>query len=293
MTNQQAWNYIGQGGKVALIALQHDTATGDLLIFYDKELLWAERGVRAAQTISFFAEDELCRIHVTPVDNHLSYEFEIDRKENTPLNQIRKAEERANWVKSLLFIGAIISGLAAFVGGGFLYNKYADAASLRSNGVKTVAKFAMSKNFTREDPRIPCHIMLKSSYVAEWIALDFVGDSLVLPCGLPVYNDDGFLARIDTNEVTNNSIDLNTPSDSTLKELIFRTRDNYCFRHPESNINDIDCIVRRIYTLAGLSGLADFYYQDEPIINNKKHNKNTYETLKKHPDFAEKVLTCK
>ncbi len=293
MTNQQAWNYIGQTGKIAIIALQHDTTTGDLLIFYDKELLWAERGVRQAQVVSFFVDDELCRIHVTPKDNHLLYEFEIDRKENTPLNLMRKAEERDNWIKGLLFIGSIIFGLAAFISGGFFYNKYADSCSLRENGVETIAKFALSSGFSRENPSISCHIAFDNTYFPQNVELEFVGDSLVLPCGLPVYSDDGFKARIDPNEVTNNSIDLNSPTDSTLKELIFRTRDNYCFRHPENKVEDIDCIVRRIYKLAGLTGLADFYYQDEPIENNKKHNKTTYQTLIKHPEFAEKVLTCK
>ncbi|MEY4927478.1 MAG: hypothetical protein RI894_1914 [Bacteroidota bacterium] len=292
MLNRHSWNYIGQTGNVQLIALQHDTSTGDLLIFYGKELLWAERGVRGAQVISFFADDELCRIHVSPKGNQLFYEFEIDRKENTPLNNIRKAEERSNWLKSFLFVGAIAGGLGAFILGGYLINKYADRKALREIGVNTTAKFIVSHTFNHASPEIACRIAVNRTFVDNWIKLGFVGDSLVLPCGLPVYNDDQFSARVDPNELTNNSVDLESPSDTTVRELIFRTRDNYHFRHPETKLEDIDCLVRRIHKLAGLRGMADFYYQDEPPIRNILHNSMTYYILTRHPEFAEKVLTC-
>ncbi len=293
MTNRHSWNYIGQAGNVVLIALQHDTATGDLLIFYDKELLWAERGVKTAQVVSFFADDELCRIHVIPTKNQLIYEFEIDRKENTPLNKIRKAEERSNWLKGILFIASIVGGLGFLVAGGYFFNKYADEKALREKGVNTTAKFIVSHTFSHINPEIACRISVHKTVIDNWVVLGFVGDSLVLPCGLPVYNDDQVLARIDPDELTNNWVDLESPTDSTLRELIFRTRDNHHLRHPETKLEDIDCIVRRIHKLAGLRGMADFYYQDEPPIRNILHNSMTYYILSHRPDFAEKVLTCR
>jgi hypothetical protein len=217
MTNNHGWNYIGQTGKVALIALQHDTLTGDLLIFYDKELLWAERGVRGAQVISFFADDELCRIHVEPTGNKLSYQFEIDRDENTPLNKIKRTEERNNWIKSFLFLAAIIASLAAFIGGGYLLNQYSDEKNLRENGINTTAKFTTSYGFSHKKPLINGLVMMNNIAGFQLqIKLGFVGDSLALPCGLPAYSDDEFAARYDPDELTNMSVNLEEPAIITI-----------------------------------------------------------------------------
>ena len=142
--NQHAWNYIGQDNKVAIVALQHDRRSGDLVVFYGKDVLWAERNVRTAQVITFFIDDELCKIHIsyTP-DGRMAYEFEIDRKANTPLNQLRKTEERKGFLQGLGFLGGIVGILALVLGTGFLYNKYADAKALRETGRDAVAKLTL------------------------------------------------------------------------------------------------------------------------------------------------------
>lgn len=292
MVNKQAWNYIGQAGKVTLIALQHDTKTGDLLVFYGSQLLWAERGVRRAEVISFFAEDELCRIHIVPKGNSLRYEFEIDRSENTPLNQIRRAEQRQNRKQGFLFIGSIVAFLGLFLLAGFFYNAYSDSKELRENGVATVATFQMSHGFGHSNPEVACRISVNNMYIDNWIPLRMVGDSAVLPCGLPLYKNDQFSARIDPKELGNNTINFDAPTDSTLRELIFRTRNYHYSQHPNLRLEDIDCMVRRVYKMAGLRGMADFFYQDEPPIRNLLHNFVTYRLLLWQPRVKEEVFSC-
>lgn len=292
MLNKHAWNYIGQAGKVTLIALQHDTKTGDLLVFYGNELLWAERGVRRAEVISFFAEDELCRIHIVPKGNSLHYEFEIDRSENTPLNQIRKAEQRKNLMQGLLFVGGIVAFLGLFSLSGYLFNAYSDDKALRESGVETVAIFQMAHGFGRNNPEIACRISVRNMYIDSWIAFRTVGDSAVLPCGLPIYKNDAFAARIDPAELTNNRIDFDAPTEETLRELIFRTRNYHYSKHPSLRLEDIDCMVRRVYKVAGLRGMADFFYQDEPPIRNLLHNFVTYRLLIAQPRVKEEVFSC-
>ena len=116
MNNQQTWNYIGQSGKVATVALQHNRRTGDLVVLYGKDVLWAERAVRDPQTITFFIDDELCKIHIGySADGRIAYEFEIDRKTDTPLNRIRKTEERKGFLQGLAFLLGIFTNKSCAV----------------------------------------------------------------------------------------------------------------------------------------------------------------------------------
>jgi hypothetical protein len=289
MNNSLAWNYVGEGGKLSLIALQHDRKTGNLVIFCDKELVWAERSVRDEQIITFFIGDELCKIYITPIDNQFKYEFEIDRKTDTPLNVHRKKEERSGIIKGIAFLGAIVGAVLSFIGVGFLYNQYSDYRSLRENGKETTAYIKLYPSSTGKNCRysfnyggIECEF---------YTSLQKVGDSLVLPCGLPARNDDAFFIRYDPTELTNHVLDLEAPSEKTAGELVRRTRDKIREDYGFSEV-EADCLALMTHRLSDFRGLSDFYFSKATIFQNPYHNSLTFYYQQHRPDFKDDFGEC-
>lgn len=303
LNNQRAWNYIGQSGKVATIALQHNRKDGGLVVFYGKELLWAEPNVRTAQTISFFIDDELCKIHLTYApDGRISYEFEIDRKADTALNRIRKTEERNGFLRGLGLLFGIVGVLCTVIGGGFVYNKYTDTKNLRENGRETTARLelypkSIGKNctYTFEYNGVAC------TYSGM---LDKVGDSLVLSCGLPARTGDAVLLRFDPNKVMNHTVNWAMPSPECARSLVRRLRDRLLATQPQwcfgrgkileqpLLFTQAECLAIMAHRLGGFSGMADMYYGEEPMFNNIGHNELTFGFQQKRFDFKDDIGEC-
>jgi hypothetical protein len=289
--NQQVWNYIGQNGKVAIVALQHDRRSGDLVVFYGKDVLWAERAVRTAQTISFFIDDELCKIHIGyEPDGRIGYEFEIDKKADTPLNRIRKTEERKGFVQGLGFLVGIVGILASVVGVGFLYNKYADAKSLREAGRDTYARLTL---YPKGEVRNCTYTFLFNGIECVYGGnLRQLGDSLVLPCGMPAHNGDEVMIRFDPNELTNHDINWDLPSPDCAMSLVRRLRDRLLVTHPHLMFTQAECLAIMAHRLGGFHGMADMYYGTEPMFNNLYHNQMTFGLQQQRGDFKDDVGEC-
>jgi hypothetical protein len=291
LNNSHAWNYIGQNGGVAIVALQHNRRSGDLVVFYGKELLWAERAVRESKVIPFFIDDELCHIHINyQNDGRILYEFEIDRKTDTPLNRIRKTEERKGFLQGLGFLVGIVGILAAVIGIGFVYNKYADAKALRETGRNTVAKIAVFPTSTGKNCSytflfmdVPC---------TYYTTLRKLGDSLVLPCGLPAHNGDEVMLRYDPVELTNHTVNWDEHTPDCTVSLINRTRDRLRVVYPHLMFTQAECLAKMAHRLGGMNGLADMYYGDQPIFSNLYNNKMTFSLQQQRPDFKDDVGEC-
>ncbi len=288
MVNKQSWNYISQQNKVTVVSLHHKVATGELLIYFAEELLWAEKNVSTQISIPFFCDDELCKIHVIPKNNKYYYEFEIDRKADTPYNRLRKAADRKEFTKGMSLVVLTVGILVGLVGGGFLYNKYVDACALRDNGINVAAKltpFPHSKyNCTASADNI----------INFAIQLDTLNGAVLLPCGLPVALHDEFVLRYDPDEVTNNFLNLNAPTEWQMQRLFNRTLEHHYIKHPNAKAStEAQCILQAAMQLNGLRGMADFYYQDTEILEYAPHNRLTYALMCSRFDYRDAVDECR
>lgn len=113
--SQMRWTYVDDFGRRYHVGLFHGR-TGHLLIYCNARILVIDFNVLNSKKYTFFLNHELCDIHVERQDNRFAYGFEIDRKTSTPWNERRKAFERTNLYRSLLFTGisALIIGVMAF-----------------------------------------------------------------------------------------------------------------------------------------------------------------------------------
>lgn len=288
MVNKQSWNYISQQNKVTVVSLHHKVATGELLIYFGEELLWAEKNVQGQTSIPFFCDDELCKIHVIPKDNKYYYEFEIDRKADTPYNRLRKAADQKEFSKGMGLFALTIGIIVVLVGGGFLYNKYADASALRDNGINVAAKLTPF-------PHSEYNCMVAADNIVTFAAqLDTLNGAVILPCGLPVALNDEFVLRYDPDEVTNNFLNLNAPTKGQMQRLFIRTLEHHYIKHPEAHATtEAQCVLEAIVNLNGLRGMADFYYQDTEILEYAPHNRLTYALMCNRFDYKDAVDECR
>ena len=115
--SQMQWTYIDDFGRRYRVGLYHGR-TGHLLIYCNARILVIDFNVLSSKKYTFFINHELCDVLVERNDNRFAYGFEIDRKTRTPWNDRRRAWERTNLYRSLLFtalaLGAIVA-MAFFI----------------------------------------------------------------------------------------------------------------------------------------------------------------------------------
>jgi hypothetical protein len=111
--SQMQWTYIDDFGRRYRVGLYHGK-TGHLLIHCNARVLVIDFNVLASKKYTFFINHELCDVHVERnADHRFAYGFEIDRKTPTPWNDKRRAWERTNLVRSLLFTALLITTIVA------------------------------------------------------------------------------------------------------------------------------------------------------------------------------------
>ena len=93
---QLGWVYLDPHGGQHRIGLYHGDKTGHLLIHCNMRVIQVDFSVKESKSYSFFIEDELCELSIHKEHGFYSYEFTTNRKVDTPLNRLRKAEDRRN-----------------------------------------------------------------------------------------------------------------------------------------------------------------------------------------------------
>jgi hypothetical protein len=289
--NTCTWNYIGQSGIVALITLQHNTRNGDMVVYYNQEIVWAERGVRKPQVITFFIDDELCKIHIEFKDLNLVYFFEIDKKAKTALNKLRRNAERKDFGKGIAVLLAIAAGFGILLAAGWSYNRYADAKALAKNGIMVRAILEINPELQKNN----CTYSFDFSGVpcVNYTHLDTRGDSVMLPYGLPARTGDVVLLRFDPTEIHNQQVYWEPLAEAQETRLCDRIREAYLRENPQLNYQIADCYVKTVYKLAGAYGLANIYYRNTPITQNWQHNELTFALMQHRFDYIDDVTECR
>ncbi len=105
---QFAWTYTGKKGRPYRVGLYHGNRSGNLLIHCNAKVMIIDFQVKETKTYTFFLEEELCRIRLERKGDRMFYHFEIDKETDTPLNRVRKKQDRRHLWQTLLFFGGII-----------------------------------------------------------------------------------------------------------------------------------------------------------------------------------------
>lgn len=104
-------------GRQHNVGLYHAPGSGNLMIYCNAKIVLIDFLVKASKDYSFFIEEELCIIKVEKAeDNGFSYNFKVNKKADTPLNQLRESREKKYLIYSLIIIFAflLLIGLIIF-----------------------------------------------------------------------------------------------------------------------------------------------------------------------------------
>lgn len=122
------------------MVLKHGLESGNLALFCNGKLLLVEYDVFDDRSVSFFIDEELCRIEIQKVKGQFQYRFVIDEKVDTPLNRVREEARKTDRRKSLLLIGSLAVFFLALILGQYFYNQSRILADIRENGRVTVVQ---------------------------------------------------------------------------------------------------------------------------------------------------------
>lgn len=103
------WIYLEGDGVKHHVELFHGRMKGHVLISCNGSILVTDFDVRQSKSYTFFINEELCKIHLNRKGLKFTYSFEIDKKTNTPLNQLRRERQnRYNVYLGLILLGFIV-----------------------------------------------------------------------------------------------------------------------------------------------------------------------------------------
>ena len=108
---QVGWVYLDDFGGQHKVGLYHGDRTGHVLLHCDLRIVQVDFSVKENCTYSFFVEDELCQVSIYKEKEGFSYDFQVNKKIDTPRNRLRKEDDRRN----RKYIAIMIAGLVLVV----------------------------------------------------------------------------------------------------------------------------------------------------------------------------------
>jgi hypothetical protein len=237
---------------------------------------------------SFFIEDELCELEIELRDGKFYYGFNINKTADTPLNRIRKKKEIKHLYQSLGFIaGILLLIFTTFM----IVNNWQDTKQvvgittlLHEFGEEASAKILIASE--NEDHSVSYYFIVngrgytvKSEKAKEGVQL--------YQHGMPLEKGDEFVIRYLPENPNTCSIDYNRPTPSQVETYLKRAAMQYASKNPSVTDNESECLTKLAYELKGISGLADFYFQDVAVSDNPKHNVESFQRLVRDIPFQE------
>lgn len=236
---------------------------------------------------TFFIEDELVSICLDRKGEDMFYSFEIDKTTDTPRNKARRIVERKYLRHFLIalsvFIGLIL--LAALFLPSFSEQKDLTQSEQRllREGKETIGKISLDRG---SSSNVVHYQFIGGSSIING-TLD--ADQLIQLCPMPVLNGDEFVVVYVPSKPEINSVYINRPTEAQIEKFKERAVGKYLELHAGFDEALARCYVNSAYTLAGLDGIADFFFQNTHPSVNEKHNSVSFEKLIHELPFQKKV----
>lgn len=109
---QHSWTYADNTGFHYNIGLYHGKETGHVMVYCNKSIIIIDFNIRSQKKYSFYVGEEFFELflnHLDPVKNEYSYELKINKDIMSPLNKVRKENQRKYNLIALL-LGIVIFG---------------------------------------------------------------------------------------------------------------------------------------------------------------------------------------
>jgi len=287
--NRYTWTYAAGDGKNYHVGLFHGNRTGHVLIYCNANIVAIDFSVFESKKYSFFIDDELCGIHLDRRGDEMFYFFEIDKVSDTPRNRVRHQLERRYFKQMWLAMAAFAGVVGLIIGAIFLKDRpIASDALLPEKSSQTVGRVTIDKSAAPF--KVAYHFVAgNQGYTAKPTAKQMTG----LSDGLPLEPGDEFVVYYAYHDPRANRIDFTQPTNKQIGIYLQRTKEKYLQLHPAGAGPLLDCMIEVAYDMKGMSGLADFYFQDVPSAANPAHNEHSFQRLAREVPYLQKVKeTC-
>ena len=287
--NHYTWTYAAGEGRNYNVGLFHGNKSGHLLIYIGSKIVTIDFKVFESKEYTFFIEDELCHIVLKRKGNEMYYDFEIDKKADTPRNRARNAMERKFTWQLLIAIAAFVVVIAAVV----VWNPFAKS---KLNHSETL--------LLKEGQETAGTVFIKNGLQHPAISYQFIANNqgftaeppnlqsqplILLKNGMPLESGDEFVVIYVPSEPKISRINFNKPTERQIEIYQKRATSKHLQLHPEEAPFMAACMVNAAYELNGIAGIADFYFQDASPDSNPGHNQTTYLRLTRDLPFQKKV----
>ncbi len=285
------WTYASDEGRNYNISLYHGPTTGHLLVLCNLKILLIDFSILQSKSYSFFLGEDLFVLDLERKGNTFYYNFDIDFDIDTPINRRRKALARKHWIQSLAFFGFLIACIFMFTSL-VIKNKPDQRVSYSTEFPIDSTKFAPAKVFINEDGELLDVHYQFVAYNNLYRSRITIPDS-ILRIGMPLENGDEFKVYFSKYSPDTNMIDFNQPTENQILRYQKRTIEKHAALNENLPSPLAKCMVNVAYDMAGIKGLADFYFQNISPDENPQHNTNTYLRLTRDIHYnREKEFTC-
>lgn len=289
---QTGWVWVDNKGNKYRVGIYHGDQSGHVAIHCNLRIVQIDFSVQDSRTYTFFIDEELCEIRLEKHKNgRFSYDFQINKTANTPRNQIRKADERQirrhlGWFVGgvIVFLAVVFWGLQQYAAQQRLKHRIGDGWSsqlneknvtrLSSEGRDTIVRLSsagtgfprrVAYRFTTADGRTFADTILMAGQ-----------DTLLLPNGFPLQNEDAFWVRYLPSDPRVHRLDFMHPVRATLEAYMARATVAEHTRHPEQTPEQSACVARMVMEMKGWPALAFVVNQGLSEDQHRRYNQNAY-----------------
>ncbi len=291
---QFSWVYVGDSGKHYKVGLFHGDRTGHLLIHCNSRIVLYDFSVREPKSYSFFLEEELCEIELEQREDKFYYHFNIDKNADTPRNRERKATEKRHWRQSALLFGGLVVCVILAVLLFLRFDRQQDAVKrehLVGEGYRT--ELGRIENIEKEAEAIKVSYAYRAAGDVQRNTIDLpLTPNQTLEHGMPLEKGDEFVVIYSRENPEVGRMDFSKPSDSQLDLYFRKAITKHSILHPELRPRQVACLAKAAYSLKGIAGLADFYFQTTPTEENPDHNELSYKRLVRDLPFQDLAKEC-
>lgn len=284
--SQFNWTYLAPSGKKHHVGLFHGDRTGHVMIYCNLKVVLVDFKVRQSKSYSIFIEEELCEIAIERQKDRFVYGFDINKEVDTPLNRIRKANDKKHLKQGIAFLGglAVLIAIIIFSTSSLRHSSSPSFASmLAASGQETNAKVFLS------NPKEATYNFVANGKVYSEKTPFEMNINVLMENGMPLEDGDEFLVKYSTQKPEVNKIQFNRPTENQISIYKERAATKYQELHPNENLEYCNCLSNIAYELDGVNGFAKFYLQDVSYDQNPRYNSDSFHRLVRSVDFQKKA----
>lgn len=289
---QVSWVFLDDFGGQHRVGLYHGDRSGHLVIHCNLRVIQIDFSVKESKTYSFFIEDELCEVQLVKEPNGVfSYGFEVNKKVDTPLNRLRRVEEKQNRRSMLILIACFAGILVAAVFGLKYYGNWqrerrlattsmsAELSAESQHMLQTQGQTAQATLFVMRENSERRIFYTFDTQTGDHISAAFSAPDtglILLPNGFPLVDNAGFQVTYLPGNPRVHRVDFNQPSPGTLEQYLQRAVDSEQHAHPDQTPGHSLCIVGTILKQKSWESLATVIFQTATPAQNARHNHDAY-----------------